>query len=78
MSTQKRKKFTVVTIPEKNRQQKPLVYIKGKLTQAQLEAIAGGAGGSGGWGGNHNETMVSTAELNGRSSISTQSGRLIP
>ncbi len=40
MFTQKREKFTVVTVPEKNRQHKPLVQIEGELTEAQLEAIA--------------------------------------
>ena len=63
MSTQKQKKFTVVTTPEKNRQHKPLVHIEGKLTQEQLEAIAGGAGGGSGWGGNHNENVVSIKEI---------------
>ncbi len=46
MSTQKRQKFTVATTPEKNRPQQPLVRLEGKLTQAQLEAIAGGLIGS--------------------------------
>ncbi len=42
MSTQKRQKFTVATTPEKNRPQQPFVQIEGKLTEAQLEAIAAG------------------------------------
>ncbi len=42
MSRQKREKFTITTKPEKIRQDKPFVQIEGKLTQAQLEAIAGG------------------------------------
>ena len=42
MSRQKRKKFTVTPKPEKIRQDKPFVQIEGKLTPAQLEAIAGG------------------------------------
>ncbi len=42
MSTQKRQKFTVATTPEKIRSRQPLVQLKGKLTEAQLEAIAAG------------------------------------
>ena len=42
MSMQKREKLTVVTTPEKNRPQQPSIQIEGKLTEAQLEAIAGG------------------------------------
>ena len=61
MFKQKREKFTVTTKPEKIRQDKPLVQIEGKLTPEQLEAIAGGFGD--GSGSNHNETMVTAAEL---------------
>ena len=39
MFKQKLKLLAIVT-PEKPRQQKPLVQIEGKLTEAQLEAIA--------------------------------------
>ena len=42
MSQQKREKFTVTTKPDKIRPDKPLVQLEGKLTQTQLEAIAGG------------------------------------
>ena len=35
-------KLLAIVTPEKPRQQKPLVQIEGKLTQAQLEAIAAG------------------------------------
>ncbi len=42
MSKQKRDKFTATTTPDKNRPQPPLVQLEGKLTEAQLEAIAGG------------------------------------
>ncbi len=43
MSRQKRDKFTATTrTPDKIRQDKPFVQIEGKLTEAQLEAIAGG------------------------------------
>ena len=41
MSKQKQEKLSATT-PEKNRQEKPVVEIKGELTEAQLEAIAGG------------------------------------
>ncbi|MDJ0589132.1 MAG: hypothetical protein QNJ72_03935 [Pleurocapsa sp. MO_226.B13] len=41
MFKQKPEKPTATT-PEKTRQQKPFVQVEGKLTQAQLEAIAGG------------------------------------
>ena len=59
----KLEKLTATTTPEKPRQQKPFVQVEGKLTQAQLEAIAGGDTGTGGWGGNHNETMIGSAQL---------------
>ena len=42
MSKQNQEKLTTTTTPEKSRQDKPLVHIEGKLTQEQLEAIAGG------------------------------------
>ena len=42
MSKQKPEKFTAGATPEKLGQQKPLVQIEGKLTEAQLEAIAAG------------------------------------
>ena len=42
MSKQQREKFTATVTPEKPYQQKPLVQVEGKLTEAQLEAIAGG------------------------------------
>ena len=41
MSKQKLKLLATVT-PEKPHQQKPLIQVEGKLTEAQLEAIAGG------------------------------------
>ncbi len=40
MSQQKREKPTARKTPEKNRPQQPLVQLEGKLTEAQLEAIA--------------------------------------
>ena len=40
MSTQKQEKFTIVTTSEKIRPDKPFVQVEGKLTEAQLEAIA--------------------------------------
>ena len=66
MSKQKRKLLATATpaTPEKTRQEQSLVQLEGKLTEAQLEAIAGGGCGSVGCGGNHNETMVSSAQLN--------------
>ena len=66
MSKQKRSKLTATATLGKTRQEKPLVQAEGKLTEAQLEAIAGGTGGCGILGclGNHNETMVSSAQLN--------------
>ncbi len=42
MSRQKQEKFTITTKPEKIRQDKPFIQIEGKLTEAQLEAIAAG------------------------------------
>ena len=42
MSQQKREKLTVTTTPEKPRPQQPSIQVEGKLTQEQLEAIAGG------------------------------------
>ena len=41
MSKQKLK-LLATTVPKKPRPQKPFVQMEGKLTQAQLEAIAGG------------------------------------
>ncbi len=41
MSKQKRKLLATAT-PEKTRQEQSLVQLEGKLTEAQLEAIAGG------------------------------------
>ena len=43
MYKQKREKLTVTTIPEKTHPQQPFIQVEGKLTEAQLEAIAGGA-----------------------------------
>ncbi len=43
MSKPKREKFTATTTPEKTRPGKPFVQVEGKLTEAQLEAIAAGA-----------------------------------
>ena len=42
MSKKKREKLTVITVPEKLKPQSSFVQIEGKLTQEQLEAIAGG------------------------------------
>ena len=44
MSKQKRKLLATATpaTPEKTRQEQSLVQLEGKLTEAQLEAIAGG------------------------------------
>ena len=36
-------KLLATTLAEKPRQQKPVIQAEGKLTEAQLEAIAGGA-----------------------------------
>ena len=43
MSKQKRAKLTTSLTREKTILHKPLVQIEGELTEAQLEAIAGGA-----------------------------------
>ncbi len=56
-------KLKLLATPDQTPPDKPLV----QLTEAQLEAIAGG-GGAGdchgrGCGGNHNETMVSPSIL---------------
>ena len=40
MFKQKSEKFTATVTSEKTRQQKPVIQAEGKLTQAQLEAIA--------------------------------------
>ena len=42
MSKQKPEKFTAGATPEKSCQDKPFVQVEGELTEAQLEAIAGG------------------------------------
>ena len=42
MSKQQRDKFTAPVTPEKNSYDKPFVQAEGKLTEAQLEAIAAG------------------------------------
>ena len=60
MSKQKLKLLATAT-PDKTRHDKPLV----ELTEEQLETIAGGEGCPiQHCGGNHNETMVSAAQLN--------------
>ncbi len=41
MTRQKQYKYTAT--PDKTRLQKPFVQVEGELTEAQLEAIAGGA-----------------------------------
>ena len=40
MSKQKREKFTATVTPEKTRQNETFIQVEGKLTEAQLEAIA--------------------------------------
>ena len=69
----KREKLTTTVTPEKTRQQKPFVQIEGELTEAQLEAYAGGAGDDGcpPWncGDNHNETMFVFPRLSFHNSI---------
>ena len=60
-----KQKLKLLATPDKTRPEKPLV----QLTEAQLEACSGGAKQDDGcppWncGGNHNETMVSAAQLN--------------
>ena len=42
MSKQKREKLIEVCNPRQNRQEKTFVQLEGELTEAQLEAIAGG------------------------------------
>ncbi len=42
MSKQKRNKLTTSVTPEKSWSNKPFVQVEGELTQAQLEALAGG------------------------------------
>ena len=42
MSKQKTSKLTASVTPEKPRHDKPFVQVEGKLTEAQLEAIAAG------------------------------------
>ena len=41
MSKPKRKKLTATATPEKNCPEKPFVQVEGKLTEGQIEAIAG-------------------------------------
>ena len=60
-----KQKLKILATPDKTRPEKPLV----QLTEAQLEACSGGAGHDDGcppWncGDNHNETIVSAAQLN--------------
>ena len=62
MSKQKQGKITVRTTPEKNRHDKPSVQIEGKLSEEELEAIAGGQSSPPGLA-NHNEIMVRTQEV---------------
>ncbi len=68
MSKEKREKFAATVTQEKYYQKKPFMQVEGKLTEAQLEAIMGGV--SSGecpvdrCTANHNETMVSSAQLN--------------
>ena len=59
MSKQKRK-FPATATPDKTRQDKPLV----ELSKEQLEAIAAGITDIDEVITNHNETMVSSAQLN--------------
>ena len=42
MAKQQQEKLTANVIPEKTHPEKPFIQVEGKLTQAQLEAIAGG------------------------------------
>ncbi len=64
MSRQKREKLTTTTVPEKPQPQQSFVQLEGKLTEEQLEAIAGGQGcPPDECGSNHNETMVSNSIL---------------
>ena len=42
MSKQQPEKFTATATSEKPRQEKPFVQVEGELTEAQLEALAGG------------------------------------
>ncbi len=73
-------KLKLLATPDKTRQKKPLV----ELSEDQLKAIAGGTGRIGiasTWTSdrtNHNETIVSRAQLNCRSSPSIQPGGLTP
>ncbi len=65
MSQQKRSKFTTTATPEKTCPEKSLV----ELTEAQLEAIAGGNYNDecqqiANCGVNHNETMFVFSQLN--------------
>ena len=68
MAKPKREQRTASQTSEKPRSKRSFVQVEGELTEAQLEAIAGGRG-NGSYeyddGINHNETMVSAAELNG-------------
>ena len=69
MSKQKREKFPATATPEKTPQDKTFVQVEGKLTEAQLEAIAGGnyndeCTNVANCGVNHNETMFVFSQLN--------------
>ena len=46
MFKQQREKLSATATPKKNRQDKPFIQAEGELTEAQLEAIAGGKLGS--------------------------------
>ena len=66
MSKQKTDKFTATTIPDKTHPEKPFVQLEGKLTEAQLEAIAGGVDGRNRCKSvtcNHNHSVVSIKEV---------------
>ncbi len=73
-------KLKLLATPDKTPPEKPLV----ELSKDQLEAIAGGTGRIGiasttdSHRSNHNETIVSRAQLNCRSSPSIQPGGLTP
>ncbi len=65
-------KLLATVTPEKTRQQKPFVQVEGKLTEEQLEAIAGGAADDScpvTECTNHNETMF---VLKGGNYVSTK------
>ena len=59
-------KLLARTTPEKSRPQQSFVQIEGKLTEAQLEAIAGGVDGRNRCKSvtcNHNQSVVSIKEV---------------